>query len=97
MKFDVIRQLAKTEHALDRHIDTASKQLSDGTDDMKLAKAFRAGKPVVRHKNWHMFLQFARPVGEARQHISDERAMLERSVENEITRAVKSLSRRTSK
>ena len=94
MKFDVIRHLCKAEQALDRHIDAASKQLSEGADGLRLANAFRAGKPVVKHRNWHAFLQFARPIGEARQHISDERAMLERSVENEITRAVKSLSRR---
>lgn len=90
MKWDTIRQLRRAEHSLDSQIEKASVALS-GSD--RLSLAMTRGR-VIRHPAWHVFLQFARPVSEARNHIICEREYLERQTEHAITSAVNNLKRR---
>lgn len=90
MKFDVIRALHKQELLLEKGIDDASKAL---VGDERLANSYRAGR-ISRNKCWHTFISFARPINEARNHISAEREYLEAQAEREISEAVKAIKGR---
>jgi hypothetical protein len=93
MPFDLIKKLRQTESALDRRIDEASRLLAGDKPPTALASAFRSGRVLVRHPSWRAFLLFARPVNEAREHISGERAHYENRLEAEIADAVLSIKK----
>lgn len=90
MKFNVIRALYKHERALDKGLDDASAALSG---DDRLAKSLRAGR-IARHRQWNEFLRYARPVNEAKNHITQERQYLEAQAERDISEAVKAFRRK---
>lgn len=94
MKFGLVRRMLAAERHLDREIDKASAFLCGGAEPELLARAYRRGRPA-RHPNWPLFAMFAAPIGEARQHIADERERYEQEISGEIEDAVKSIKRRS--
>lgn len=90
LPWDSVRRLRAAEHYLDRQIDKASETIASNDS---LAAAFRRGR-TARHRRWAEFVSYARPINEARQHIEWERVQLEHQVDDEITKAVRSLRRR---
>lgn len=91
-KFGLLRRLQQAEQYLDGAIDRASVALADGHEPEKLARAFRRGRPA-RHHNWPMFVLYARPINEAREHIADERERLSGEIAQDFNEGIRRIRR----
>lgn len=94
MRFSVIRRLRDAEKLLDEELARASADLAgkDAKPRHLITALIRARD--TNHPRWRQFIQFARIVVEARDHISAERQQLEHEVSLALTASIRKLRRK---